>query len=169
MKNNTWTVSTDDLKFEIQDKVKLTAKEAEVYSTIFDKEVGAPVKVRESLKNNLSKLVDMGLDEHEKYPKFIVLAHEAMDHDFDSVERDRLHVINDGSSYEVICRHKTGGEWKFVASIEKSLIRDLYKNRGTRILGNDITITAPNPIKLKGSSNVSTTSSDTRTYNIGKK
>lgn len=130
--------STTDFSLEIPQREELTPEEAKIYSVVFDKEIGAPVETNKKLKECLSEFVEYGLHENEKYPKFIELVKKADDEGFDAVEKNRLHVINDDSTDEAICRHKTGGDWVFVASIPKSLVRKTYKNKNFGFSGSNL-------------------------------
>lgn len=122
----------NDFTISAPKRETLTIEEAEIYSIIFeDDEIGAPVEVNPELKECLSEFVDLGLGEDDRYPKFVDLAYQAIDHGFDAVERDDLHVINDEYEASVICRCKEGGVWKVITPIEKSLIRKFKKNKNS--------------------------------------
>lgn len=156
-----------DFSIEKPERVELTAEEAELYSIIFEeKEIGAPIEVKEGLRDCLSEFVEIGLLEDERYPKVVKLAHEAMKKDYDAVERDRLHVINGEGDVEVICRYKTAGGWQTIAAIEKSLIRKFYKKKNKRKSWDIGTTTFSGTIKASGGGGGNVQQGSTGDYTI---
>lgn len=112
-------------------KKPLNIRERNLYCALFDEKhpIEEPLKVSEPLKECISQLVGLGLDRKEKFAGFVPLSKVTIDNNLNSAERDGLHVINGKEDAEVICRYEEGGEWKFFATISKSLIERFCKHR----------------------------------------
>lgn len=106
-------------------RVELTENEKIIYHGLFGEEGR---KVSKPLKECLEEFTSLGLHRNPEHLDVIEVAHKCIDGGFDSVEKSGFHVINDETDAEVLCRYRENGEWRFIACIERELIRKFKKN-----------------------------------------